>query len=261
MLHIRATQIRRLAGIRFLTPKQFTNPSKTIRLSEKDNDDNEDIISVSIAEARISNFRPEHMQGLTVFISSAMLVTVPLPNGNVRVVIPLAHGQMAPKEPSVEYIQSMLEARGNGRDGSKVEEIVWGSRFQVQSLIAERCYIPSASHDSGSSIGGVLLIGDAAHCHSPAGGQGMNLGIRDAISLGEALRLALNGDGDALSRFEKERQSVALKVIKMTEKMLWVGSRTGVAGKVRNGLFWCAGRLGFPQRKAALRLSGFAFDR
>ncbi|KAG6376866.1 hypothetical protein JVT61DRAFT_892 [Boletus reticuloceps] len=38
-----------------------------------------------------------------------------------------------------------------------------------------------------SGQGGVILIGDAAHVHSHVGGQGMNLGLRDAIFLGDAL--------------------------------------------------------------------------
>src|SRR4029450_9498959 len=64
-----------------------------------------------------------------------------------------------------------------------VREVLWGSRFRVHHRIADRY-----------REGRVLLAGDAAHVHSPAGGQGMNAGILDAMTLATALTRALAGD-------------------------------------------------------------------
>jgi 2-polyprenyl-6-methoxyphenol hydroxylase-like FAD-dependent oxidoreductase len=68
----------------------------------------------------------------------------------------------------------MLDERGPG--GAHVNGLAWSSRFRVQHRIAD-------AYQSGS----LLLAGDAAHAHSPAGGQGMNTGIHDAVDLGHTL--------------------------------------------------------------------------
>ena len=67
---------------------------------------------------------------------------------------------------------------------------------------------PTSSGARGSAIhhrvadtyraGRILLAGDAAHVHSPAGGQGMNLGIQDAVALADALAAVLGGGPDSL---------------------------------------------------------------
>ena len=71
-----------------------------------------------------------------------------------------------------------------------VRELLWGSRFRVHHRVAD-------SYRAGR----VLLAGDAAHVHSPAGGQGMNAGILDAIGLADALVEALAGDAAALDAY------------------------------------------------------------
>jgi 2-polyprenyl-6-methoxyphenol hydroxylase-like FAD-dependent oxidoreductase len=61
----------------------------------------------------------------------------------------------------------------------------------------------------------VLLAGDAAHVHSPAGGQGMNTGIQDAYNLGWKLDTVLRGRAreDLLDTFQEERMPVARSVL------------------------------------------------
>ena len=60
---------------------------------------------------------------------------------------------------------------------TRVTELLWGSRFRIHHRVAD-------SYRAGRDI---PLAGDAAHVHSPAGGQGMNLGITDAVALAGAL--------------------------------------------------------------------------
>ena len=63
--------------------------------------------------------------------------------------------------------------------------------------------------------GRVLLAGDAAHIHSPLGGQGLNLGLGDAMNLGWKLAATIRGDapGDLLDSYERERHPVGAQVL------------------------------------------------
>jgi 2-polyprenyl-6-methoxyphenol hydroxylase-like FAD-dependent oxidoreductase len=54
--------------------------------------------------------------------------------------------------------------------------VVWSSQFRIHHRVAQ-----------SPRKGRILLCGDAAHVHSPAGGQGMNIGIQDSVSLAQAL--------------------------------------------------------------------------
>ncbi|MGC5170037.1 FAD-dependent monooxygenase [Microbacterium sp. DT81.1] len=72
--------------------------------------------------------------------------------------------------------------------------------------------------------GRVVLMGDAAHVHTPAGGLGMNTGIQDAYSLGWRLAIAVQrGDDAAIESYERERRPVALALLSSTGNLqrLW----------------------------------------
>jgi 2-polyprenyl-6-methoxyphenol hydroxylase-like FAD-dependent oxidoreductase len=71
-------------------------------------------------------------------------------------------------------------------------------------------------------VGRVFLAGDAAHCHSPAGGQGMNTGIQDAANLGWKLAAAVHGWGgeSLLDSFQEERHPVGQAVLRSSGLLL-----------------------------------------
>jgi 2-polyprenyl-6-methoxyphenol hydroxylase-like FAD-dependent oxidoreductase len=80
-------------------------------------------------------------------------------------------------------------------------EVVWASRFQIHRRAVSRF-----------RVGQVLLAGDAAHVHSPAGGMGMNAGLQDAHNLAWKLASALKG-GDTerlLASYDEERRTVTV---------------------------------------------------
>ena len=82
--------------------------------------------------------------------------------------------------------------------------------------------------------GRVFLAGDAAHIHSPAGGQGMNTGIQDAFNLGWKLATA-NPSEVLLDSYEAERYPVAAHVIKVTTAVTRAGTlQASVARRLRN---------------------------
>ena len=95
------------------------------------------------------------------------------PNERFRIV---ATVDEAPEVPSLEFMQAVIDARGPTTNPGRICDVAWSSRFHIHHRVAQ---IPRK--------GRVLLCGDAAHVHSPAGGQGMNTGIQDSISLAEAL--------------------------------------------------------------------------
>ena len=91
----------------------------------------------------------------------------------------------------------------------KVEKVNWFSTYRVHHRVANHF-----------RKGRAFLLGDAAHIHSPAGGQGMNTGIGDAINLAWKLKWVLEGRGsDALlSSYEEERIAFARTLVETTDR-------------------------------------------
>lgn len=136
------------------------------------------------------------------------------------------------QEPGETEIVERLTSRLRDRSGLtvEVEQVEWTSTFRIQSRIAR-------TYRSGRTF----LAGDAAHIHSPVGGQGMNTGIGDAENLGWKLALVVSGRADErlLDTYEAERRPVARDVIRATGLVTRVAlSRNVVIGTLRdNALF------------------------
>ncbi len=130
----------------------------------------------------------------------------------------------------------------------------WLSRFHSDERQAPRY-----------RVGRVLLAGDAAHCHSPAGGQGMNTGMQDAANLSWKLAAAVKGwapDG-LLDSYHDERHPVGAEVLRSSGaiiRMAMVRSRIGQAarGALLSGML----HVGRVQRKVLGSITGigFAYD-
>ncbi|SFO73975.1 2-polyprenyl-6-methoxyphenol hydroxylase [Geodermatophilus dictyosporus] len=114
---------------------------------------------------------------------------------------PAADGTVEPA--SLELFQRLFDERG--LPGVRLHDATWLSDYAPRVALVERY-----------RVGRVLLAGDAAHVHSPAGGQGMNTGIQDAYNLGWKLALVLAGRaGDRLlDTYEEERLPVARSVLR-----------------------------------------------
>lgn len=182
---------------------------------------------------------------VTLFFSGAgTLVVAPMSRDRYRVVAQLPG---APPVPALEDVQRVIDARGP-RSGARVREILWGSRFQVHHKLADRF-----------RDGPVLLVGDAAHVHSPAGGQGMNLGLRDAVALSRALAETIRTGSEAmLGGYAVERRAAAAEVLAMTDRLTRIATLAHPASRwVRNRLIATAAALPPVRRYAARTLAGF----
>jgi hypothetical protein len=114
----------------------------------------------------------------------------------------------------------------------QVSEVVAASTYHVQERVATQF-----------SAGSVVLAGDAAHTHSPAGGQGMNTGIQDAGNLAWKLHAVLTGTAPAalLDSYHRERHPVAAEVVSFTSQFVRVATLSDLAAcQRRNDLIAAA---------------------
>ena len=100
----------------------------------------------------------------------------------------------------------------------QVQRVNWFSTYRVHHRVTDRF-----------RHGRVFLLGDAAHIHSPAGGQGMNTGIGDAINLAWKLKAVLAGEApDALlDSYDSERRAFARKLVASTDRGFTLATAPG----------------------------------
>ena len=132
----------------------------------------------------------------------------------------------APEKPAVADIQALLDSRGPTEERARVLDLTWSSRFRVHHRL-----VRSYRKDR------LFLMGDAAHVHSPAGGQGMNTGIIDAVVLGQLLGDVVNGvrPEAELDLYETLRRPAAQEVLELAGRMTEMAlTRNPVKRFVRN---------------------------
>ena len=106
-----------------------------------------------------------------------------------------------------------------------IEEVQWFSSYRVHHRVASQFQKDN-----------VFLLGDAAHIHSPVGGQGMNTGVGDAVNLGWKLAAVLKGESPAslLDTYEPERIAFARRLVATTDRAFaFVNARGRIATQVR----------------------------
>jgi 2-polyprenyl-6-methoxyphenol hydroxylase-like FAD-dependent oxidoreductase len=107
-----------------------------------------------------------------------------------------------PVQPNLALFRELLDAHA-GLPGVTVDDADWLSLYKINVCLADRYRVDR-----------IFLAGDAAHIHSPAGGQGMNTGIQDSYNLGWKLAAVLGGEDAALlDTYEAERRPVARAVL------------------------------------------------
>jgi 2-polyprenyl-6-methoxyphenol hydroxylase-like FAD-dependent oxidoreductase len=102
--------------------------------------------------------------------------------------------------------------------GIKIDKVNWFSTYRVHHRVTDQF-----------RKGRAFVLGDAAHVHSPAGGQGMNTGIQDAINLAWKLTAVLKGQApDALlDSYGSERHAFARKLVETTDRLFTFATAQG----------------------------------
>lgn len=186
-------------------------------------------------------------EGSLFFSPEGVVVVVPLPDGSFRIVATL---DPAPEHPGVPDVQAILDHRGPVPGRIKVHEAIWSSRFRIHHRLA-------GAYRSGP----FFLMGDAAHVHSPAGGQGMNTGLVDAVVLGKLMAEVLKKGApeNRLDAYEALRRPAARKVLDLAGTMTRIATVESAPLRfVRNALLGLGGRVPMLRHRIELALSGLA---
>jgi 2-polyprenyl-6-methoxyphenol hydroxylase-like FAD-dependent oxidoreductase len=141
-------------------------------------------------------------------------VIFPISPGRYRVLADLPPcGAEQPPTPTLEQVQAIIDRRGPS--GMKAFNPIWLAGFRINGRKV-------ASYRWGR----VFLAGDAAHVHSPAGGQGMNTGMQDAFNLAWKLALVVRkicGE-HLLDSYSSERSGVGDEVLKSAGRLTTIGT-------------------------------------
>jgi 2-polyprenyl-6-methoxyphenol hydroxylase-like FAD-dependent oxidoreductase len=154
-----------------------------------------------------------------------VFVIFPISPGRYRIVAdsPMT-ADAHPPTPTLEQVQAIIDRRGPS--GMKASDPVWLAGFRINGRKV-------ANYRQGH----VFLAGDAAHVHSPAGGQGMNTGMQDAFNLSWKLASVIQKTcGEhLLDSYSVERSVIGDEVVKATDRLTAIGTlKNPAAQAVRN---------------------------
>jgi 2-polyprenyl-6-methoxyphenol hydroxylase-like FAD-dependent oxidoreductase len=159
--------------------------------------------------------------------ADGVLALFPISPGRYRVIADVGITDRAARrpDPTLDEVQALVDRRGPG--GITIAEPVWLAAFRINERMV-------ASYRAGR----VFLAGDAAHIHSPGGGQGMNTGMQDACNLAWKLALVCRGTAapePLLDSYSIERSAVGRQVLAATGRVTALAVMKGaVLQLVRN---------------------------
>ena len=161
--------------------------------------------------------------------SDGVLAVFPITQDRFRVIADMGLSQTGANrgEPTLQDIQHVLDKRGSG--GVTAYEPTWLAIFHINERMVTNYRAVR-----------VFLAGDAAHVHSPAGGQGMNTGMQDAFNLAWKLALVCRGvcgEDPLLDSYSSERRQVGELVLKNAGRITSLAILRGdVKQSIRNYL-------------------------
>lgn len=179
------------------------------------------VIADAIGEAAL----PED-EGATVLAKEGLMFVVPMPEpGRWRIIAQLAkHPPTEKVDITPTFVNQLFAERMKVNFGTR--DISWSSQFVLKQGIAKKY-----------RAGRVFIAGDAAHLHSPVGGQGLNTGIQDAFALMWRIALVERASpqhSGLLDSYEFERREIAHRMVTYTTKATkFMTLRNGFLAAVR----------------------------
>jgi 2-polyprenyl-6-methoxyphenol hydroxylase-like FAD-dependent oxidoreductase len=178
----------------------------------------------SLADLRLEGLSPDKLD--IFWHAKGILAFFPIVGDRYRVIADLgpAKTTVGHADPTLEEMQALVDERGPGN--IQLHDPFWLSGFRINERKVK-----------DYQRGRVFLAGDAAHVHSPAGGQGMNTGMQDAFNLSWKLAMVARGIAKAslLDSYSVERSAVGDQVLRNATQLTDIAvMRNPVAQAVRN---------------------------
>ncbi|AFY58811.1 2-polyprenyl-6-methoxyphenol hydroxylase-like oxidoreductase [Rivularia sp. PCC 7116] len=173
---------------------------------------------------------------------------VPFDDGSHRIVTIDRKYQNQPKKRELDLEELQESISAILEKPVSLSQPKWLSRWGSELRLAPRY-----------QVGRVFIAGDAAHTHSPAGGQGMNTGIQDGFNLGWKLAFAVKGElpQSLLNTYDTERHQIGDRILRTSDFLLRsLLLRQRFLRQMRELIFRIFIPLPFVQRKLAQNLSG-----
>ncbi|MET9606911.1 FAD-dependent monooxygenase [Streptomyces sp. NPDC006512] len=173
---------------------------------------------VLVADVRVTGLDRDHWHLFPPADGGGYLAVCPLPGTDLFQVV-AQFPEAAEVDLSPAGIREAVAARSHLAP-AQVTEVRWASDFRPRAAMADRF-----------RAGRVFLAGDAAHVHSPAGGQGLNTSVQDAYNLGWKLGAVLRDGAPAslLDSYEEERLPVAAGMLGLSTRIHRGEARRGEA--------------------------------
>ena len=174
-------------------------------------------LSFVLADVRVTGFPVPDDRLALIWSAEGPLLGFPMKGGRYRLIASI--GEAPRHDPTLEEIQAIVDRRA---PGARVADPAWLSGFAINERMVPRY-----------RVGRVFVAGDAAHIHSPAGGQGMNTGMHDAINLAWKLALVVRGLAapSLLDSYGAERSVVARRVLSDSGRMTRAATLRGGAAR------------------------------
>jgi 2-polyprenyl-6-methoxyphenol hydroxylase-like FAD-dependent oxidoreductase len=147
---------------------------------------------------------------LSIFLHrEGPVLTIPLPDGGHRVIAEITNSSEDSNNFTFDQLRTIFARRVP--ISAALSDAVWLSSFGV-----------NRRHVSNYRVGRAFLAGDAAHVHSPAGGQGMNTGMQDAFNLAWKVALVHHGKArlELLESYSEERAPIARGVLELSDRLM-----------------------------------------